>query len=110
MISCLVTSKVSLTDDMRYTLYRTAFEMYANKIPERKVRMAGLRATIKTDGKHGVMGTIAGIVFTATVDTDQGEGLVTYIVRGRDLCEPEDGVWVPLPRDFAPVTDYRNMQ
>ncbi|MBP7992746.1 MAG: hypothetical protein KAZ30_03795 [Candidatus Magasanikbacteria bacterium] len=106
MINCLVSSKVSLTDDMRYTLYRNAFEMYRDKIAERKVRTPGFRATLKTDGKHGVMGTIAGVVFSAKVDTDRGEGLVTFIVRGRDLCAPEDGVWIPLPRDFAPPTSY----
>lgn len=106
MINCLVCTKVSLTDDMRYTLYRTAFEMCASKIAERKVRASGFRATVKTDGQRGIMGTIAGIVFSATVDTDRGEGLVTYIVRERDLCAPEDGVWVPVSRSFAPAGSY----
>ena len=106
MIHCLLVTRVSLTDDMRYTLYSCAFKMYTSKAAERKVRAPGFRATIKTDGKHGIMGTIAGIVFSAKVDTDRGEGLVTFIVRGRDLCPPEDGVWVSSRQDSMPVHKY----
>lgn len=109
MINCFMVSKISLTDSLRYVLYRSAWEMFQKEEQVRSIKTGECEGQIRCEYKHGSLGGIRGTMFSATLETDLGTGKVSFIVKDGDLLKEEDGIWVDLHMAGpAPTPEYVN--
>lgn len=52
-----------------------------------KINHDDASGTIRTEFKRGILGAIAGIVFKMTIETNQGKGLVVYLIKDKQVDE-----------------------
>ena len=95
-IYCLMVGHGNLTDGMRTLLFLRAREMYARKDEVSRVITDDLEACVRSEFKIGILGDIAGPIFSADIDSVWGRATVRYIVRTTDIedVDPDDFHWV----------------
>ena len=97
-IFCVMFGGVALTDEVRNFLLRTSIIMAKEDSRVCEVKEEMLEGVVRTEFKRGFMGYLSGIIFSAEVESDQGNTKVDYIVRDADLASinPDefDGLWM----------------
>jgi hypothetical protein len=94
-----------LTDLARTQLFKIAIRMVKQKKKKGKLYHKEAAGEVKTSFDTAVIGTLAGYLFEAEVDTPHGNAKVKYLVRQNDiedLDEEDDFVdwkWVPTKRE-----------
>ncbi len=91
----LLRGAVPLTEEIRWELYKTAFEMHKRGRGEEKIKDETFEGKIVATGKTALIGGIFGHVFDANLECESGTGNVRFIVNAKDFLRQENGVWVP---------------
>jgi len=84
-----------LTDDVRTILYKTAQKMLRKEWSKQKIKGEGFEGLITTKNETSVMGSIAGILFKATVETEATKTRVHYLIRRCEI-DFDDGEWIVM--------------
>lgn len=99
-IYCLINVGNSLTDEISQLLFDTAQKVMANKSRKSRLKLAAVKLSgeIVTSYEVGFMGSVAGIVFKASFDWDEGTAKTDFIVRPvNDPDEIKRVQWVRTP-------------
>lgn len=111
MISCLMSSNVSLSDEDRELLFRTACTMIEGGFARKKISSDWIEGVVETSFEVASIGSIVGILFKAQVETSLGVGKVGYIVRLGDVqmrreCDQIFGeLEQPMPSRMTPYNN-----
>lgn len=99
-IHCCMVRGQSLSDGARNILFDTAQEMVRGGKERRKIKGEDFEGLVTTRGETAIMGSLAGIVFHAEVECEDGRrSNVTYLVRPADI-RAEQGEWLTF-REIA---------
>jgi hypothetical protein len=90
---CLV-SGITLTNDIRKELYKTACEMGQEGCEKKAVKHPDFEVTITTDFNYCAFHSMGGVKFTAEIEGDTVKGKVVFLVTNFDYAE--DGIWLPV--------------
>lgn len=80
-IACVVLQGSRLTDSVRTQICITASELMKRGAKKIKTKTDDFEGFVSTQGKTGVLGSIAGIVFVADGESDEGRIRVEFIMR-----------------------------
>ncbi len=84
-IYCLVMTNLSLFPELRDAITLAASEMIMCQSRRQRIRGEGFEGVVKTEFRHGYLGSISGFVFTAEVETNaEAKGVVSFIIRESD--------------------------
>lgn len=94
---CLMTSGLSLTDEMAHLLLRTAVDMIRKRARKQNFKSAEGEGRLTTDFAYALLGCSGGTQFEAEVETNLGKGRVRFIAKDLTPEQLELGAWVCLP-------------
>jgi hypothetical protein len=103
-IYCLMTSGVSLSRRMADVLFDTACLMLRKSEERKLVKDVEIEGEIRTSFRDQRFGSIGGVEFYATIETEFGSGNVKYIVRRADADIRNKLEWAP----FFSIEDLMN--
>lgn len=95
-VYCLMTSGVSLSPRMADVLFDTSCLMLKKGEGRKIVRDPEIEGEIRTLFAEQVLGSVGGVEFHATVETELGTGNVKYLVRPADAERRNKLEWVPF--------------
>ena len=96
-IHCLMTAGVSLTRRACDALFDTACQIIKDGRKKQAVRDDGIEGEIRTEFEEQVLGSIGGVEFHATVETEMGTGKVKFLVRPADAKRRNELEWTTFP-------------
>src|SRR3989338_8501392 len=104
---CLMVAGVALTDQIRNQLVDAARTMILNGDRGYRIVSDDFVGEVQTDMKTVLLGSIAGLLFTAEIQSVKGHVEVSYLVRPQDVSRinPYEGVWVHQPTMPIPFND-----
>lgn len=96
VLYCLMVQRVSLNGRMRSSLLTAAAEMLRRQgergAGRRRVKDDDIEGVVSTEFQFACLGSIAGIEFSAEVETDLGQGRVTFLVDPRLGFLEDEGI------------------
>ena len=97
-IYCLMTSRAALTPRIADILFDTACLMLKEKKERKTVRdeEAEIEGEVRTHFDERMLGSIGGVEFRATLETQAGTGDVKYLVRAVDAESRNKLEWAPV--------------
>ena len=95
-IHCLMTAGVSLSRRMADVLFDTACLMLKEGKERKNIKDPEIEGEVRTHFDQQVLGSISGVEFRATVETNLGTGDVKYLVRPVDAERRNKMEWVPF--------------
>ena len=95
-IYCLMTSGVSLTSRMFDILFDTACLMLKKDEGRKIIKDPEIEGEVRTNFEEQLLGSVGGIEFHATIETEFGTGNVKYLVRQIDAERRNKLEWVPF--------------
>jgi hypothetical protein len=95
-IYCLMTSGVSLSRRMADVLFDTACLMLKKGEERKRVNDVEIEGEVHTSFRDQQFGSIGGVEFHATIETEFGTGNVKYIVRQADAEMRNKLEWAPF--------------
>jgi|GEM_PF-2445519 len=108
-IYCLGFSGISLTNEVLQVLFFGAQSMFVSGDQQRLVKFAFVEGEIKTDYQAGVLGSVGGYLFHASIDTPRGSTKVRYLVRKADFnVTPPESFVFHCESDDDPVESLVN--
>jgi len=87
-------SGISLTNDIRKELYKTACEMGREGCQWKEVKHPDFEGAITTNLSYCAFNSMGGVKFTAEIETDTAKGKVVFLLTNFDYAE--EGIWVPV--------------
>ena len=100
-IYCLMYGGRALTDEMRTVLFCAAAEMVKQRNRKQKFKADCIEGEVRTEFQGQALGPVAGIKFSAEIDSDRGQTTVDYLVRENDLeaLDMVDAHWFQVYSD-----------
>ncbi len=95
-IFCLVSSGLPLSDEMCDLLHASARTMVHKDQPKLRIRGSNFEGLVISTGQNASLGTVAGAVFEATLESNVFVTKVKFIVRTADLEGLEQGQWLDV--------------
>ena len=98
-IFCLFNGKCNLNNEHRDLLFHTARKIYQDGTCKQKVKTPSIEGSITTKRKMTFLGSIFGMEFSATFETEHGQETIGYIVRTGDLKQKDldKAIWGTIP-------------
>ena len=93
-----MTSRAAITPRIADILFDTACLMLKEKKERKNVKdeEAEIEGEVRTQFDERMLGSIDGVEFRATLDTQDGTGDVKYLVRAIDAEKRNQMVWAPV--------------
>lgn len=95
MIYCVMSSGKPLSNSVRDVLFDSAIKMVKDERDDFVVVHDDCQGILSTKWDTMTLGFISGFIFNASVNTEQGNTQVTFIVRTQDIesVNLSDGEW-----------------
>lgn len=91
---CLMLKGMALGENVRTMLYREACRMIANYSRRAKITDNCFEGELRTSFATMSVGSLFGIHFTGTIETEQGKTEISFLVDNTDFEEAaEQGTW-----------------
>lgn len=87
MIGCVLDASGPISPEVSSYLHRGAVEMIQRGESTRKLKGKVCEGTLSTEWQSAILGSFAGLKFTAEIECEQGHRSITFIVRTMDELE-----------------------
>lgn len=89
MFHCISSAGQNITDDIRDTLYKTAYAMLISRSKRRKIRSKHCEGVVTSTMESIFYVDQTGIQFEATVESTHGASTVKYLLPNRGIPKEE---------------------
>ena len=110
-IYCLMWSGF-ITDEVKDMLFRAACFMTHRSLEKLKIKNGFVEGAVTTNRTPAILGSVAGTIFRAEVESESGKTDIKYLVRTGDIEELAEaaafGFWTDRSWAFHPAENAQN--